>query len=729
MLQIKEISSPLFFAKNPHSITLELTNDRGSEQHSIASFSMAVADSPANGEKFEIEINQIKYTINFSDTITVAQPFTIHDWATYAANSGSQTQYIKWIVTTLKGYPFINTNYDIIGYTDSTSIFITLKAKEIGSKFDMIYTGSCQISASTIINSTTNTDSAYELFAEATVEIGFANPQILRIENIRADAYSNAADATKLFTINELQQLAMYNCGKADLYLHQPNIADKHYCQIAMTALLYKDGAIADIYPLKPNILESKFLGFKGGVDNGIVSYSQQINYLLGIDWNAYFSLFGDIKLVDKAMPNWLTAYFLRGHNVYNGTVVFTCYDEDGQVYSKTINLNFPRHHHFIQIPTGYHQNGLDDLRNGYEFRYYTVEVKDNADNVLLTKTYILDHRDFEQVQYLAFTNHFGCWETIRLLGSTAEEWKITRITQKLQRNPDNDLSNTDMVMHYNEATQLWTLRSGYLEKKSELNIYRQIMLSDNVALITGCDGNSYTTTPLLKPEMTNLIIRTDSWEVTQSKANRWSVTLQAEVPQKMTGATFTPPPADSSRQIIDTTIEGVVYAPALVNTTGTIQFEVYTEFYAQLYIDDRIVFTFDAANDTYVHNTNLYRDTYSFKLVGYRVESFLCVAPVIFTNIDSYSLTHLEVALLSNNNEYLINRLKTLYSLATINFWLMGNTPDEDIPILDSLVALSQTGNQQFANVNFLYSVGNNSGLYAYYDSVFYDLGVTFTW
>ncbi|GAB3990397.1 hypothetical protein GCM10028807_17470 [Spirosoma daeguense] len=172
---------------------------------------------------------------------------------------------------------------------------------------------------------------------------------------------------------------------------------------------------------------------------------------------------------------------------------------------------------------------------------YYEVWLADgNQERISQVRTYVVDQRHRSHERWLLFTNSLGGWDTLRLLGESAETLDTKRASAELERPAGAPADFAELRTIYVQGSRSLTVSTGYLEGNAtaQLKYLDELLLANQVYLVDsqGHQALELTSTSLVDAEdNTDLLTRSFTFRYVNAQYNHSAMPAAPVLPARAT--------------------------------------------------------------------------------------------------------------------------------------------------------------------------------------------------
>ena len=168
------------------------------------------------------------------------------------------------------------------------------------------------------------------------------------------------------------------------------------------------------------------------------------------------------------------------------------------------------------RLPAGYTQLGLSVLAGEKKIKKYELWLTNQADAVISeVRTFSVDYQRLPETRYWLFTNSLGMFEIFRTDGKASESQELSRESSSNYLPSGYARTLGEMRSRVLGSTEQLEVSSGYLDSKEEALWAKEILLSEQVFLLTVDERIPY-------------LITTKSYSPYQDKNFRWFLRFSA---------------------------------------------------------------------------------------------------------------------------------------------------------------------------------------------------------
>ncbi|MDR6195635.1 DUF5977 domain-containing protein [Siphonobacter sp. SORGH_AS_0500] len=169
----------------------------------------------------------------------------------------------------------------------------------------------------------------------------------------------------------------------------------------------------------------------------------------------------------------------------------------------------------------------------------YQVWLSTNHDRrISEVRTFRLDHQYRSQVKCLLFSNSFHVFDTIRLVGKSSEQLKVTRSLASRERPQSAPIDYSEMYVIEKTGERQLIISTGYFEGVDKLRYLDELLLAEEWYLVTqkGHQPLELVTNAILDiEESPGLFARSFTFRYTSDQNNYSSLPVAPEAPERET--------------------------------------------------------------------------------------------------------------------------------------------------------------------------------------------------
>lgn len=310
-----------------------------------------------------------------------------------------------------------------------------------------------------------------------------------------------------------------------------PMLLDKLLAEVQANVFEVNDGIRRRSLKL-PNLLV-----LAGGVSLPKMRDNEADDFIKSID-KRFLTELPKEKTVKINQPEWLSFILSRSPGVKQLNIIYTVYYSDGSDTQKTVTFTANRKLSAWCIPAGYINAKLEDISLGRTPVYYTVLVEEYVPAMSPlpafsfkseTRTYIIETGYEDHPRFFVVRNTYGGWDTFRAVGDGKFSANYVRNSALSALTEETRQDIGTLHATYSEEEQSWTMRTGWLMDKAELDTWRQLLLSKQIFevgdLIADELRPGFPNNPAPKrQDFRALVVKTDSVDFYEESEGMWAL-------------------------------------------------------------------------------------------------------------------------------------------------------------------------------------------------------------